>query len=407
MFQVPEKRVDAFAPLLLLGITVPEIAILGAAAILVYAGITFATDADARKGAQSFWATESARVGANVQTLGAAIGGFAQDVGSNFVRVSNSAWDMVRGYGAEQVTADMTAYTPPLIYDEPNGTVLLNDGSMVSIVTGIFDVDGAADVTFQFGTDTVVAAIGSYLYGGVRFDTNLGWMHYNGIALTTTTNGYPHFAMLGGMTELSTVMLKCVMLGTSIKVFFYGDLQGGAVSYDWYELGHAVNTVSIGADTQSINATAYPQAITNNYTEIQNITTGERSVSATQSLAGVRADALAAATTDAMGLTLPATMTAPLDWDHFKGLTLPQAIATKFPFSIPWDIKNAIEKLATPLIVPVFRIPFHIESIHYDEDVVIDFEQFSGLATLSRYMILFLFMLFIVYETKNLIGGSG
>lgn len=390
-------KADAFVLAL-----VPAIAIVGVAALLVYAGICFTSDDDARKASQDFWAGEINRVGANSQILLDEIGGFAQDVGSNFVRVSESAWDMVRGYGAEQVTADMTEYSPPVVYDEATDTILNGDGSLVSNLTG---TSLWAPLTFQFGTDTVVANL-TETYGNSRWQAYTSSVTYNGVTISSAPNPSLPFFTLANNAWANTVF-KCVMLGTSIKVYYWGDMYGGEVSYAWVELGHATNTISVGAVVEPINATAYPQAITNNYTEIQNITTGERSIPIEQSLAGVNADALAVATTEAMGLTLPDTMTAPLDWEKFKGLSLPQVITTKFPFSIPWDLMRGVGILSAPSEVPVFTIPFVIERFGIDESLTIDMSQFEILAKLCRFFILALFMFMIIFATKSLIGGNG
>jgi hypothetical protein len=86
-------------------------------------------------------------------------------------------------------------------------------------------------------------------------------------------------------------------------------------------------------------------------------------------------------------------------------LTLPEVIfKDKFPFCLPWDLYIAFSNLAVPPEPPKWTIPFKIQSINFSQDVEIDFSQFSTLASILRWGLSVLFLIWLILLTRQIIG---
>ncbi|CAB1247948.1 conserved membrane protein of unknown function [Ruminococcaceae bacterium BL-6] len=84
-------------------------------------------------------------------------------------------------------------------------------------------------------------------------------------------------------------------------------------------------------------------------------------------------------------------------------LTIPQIITRKFPFSIPWDLYNAVHILVAPPAAPKWDIGFHFDRLGIHETTTIDLSQFDTLATIIRWGIAFLFLISLIILTSHLI----
>lgn len=85
-----------------------------------------------------------------------------------------------------------------------------------------------------------------------------------------------------------------------------------------------------------------------------------------------------------------------LDFNPF--LNIP--IKEKFPFSLPWDIKNSINTLAADKKVPVWELPL------LDEEIVIDFNDFEDWAMITRSFLSIIYVVFLIILTRRFISGS-
>jgi len=94
-----------------------------------------------------------------------------------------------------------------------------------------------------------------------------------------------------------------------------------------------------------------------------------------------------------------------LDLPYVEEFELPATIINKFPFSIPWDLKRAVDMMQATAVVPVFEIPFVIPSINFEESITIDLNQFEYLAKIVRWFTLAIFMLGLIMATRGLIKG--
>lgn len=83
-------------------------------------------------------------------------------------------------------------------------------------------------------------------------------------------------------------------------------------------------------------------------------------------------------------------------------LSLPQLIITKFPFCIPFDLAHMIGLLAADPVEPVFRIPIKARGF-IDEEIVLDFSQFSDLIAIIRWGEYIVFVGGLALVTRNYI----
>lgn len=88
---------------------------------------------------------------------------------------------------------------------------------------------------------------------------------------------------------------------------------------------------------------------------------------------------------------------------------LGEALTSRFPFSIPWDIAKAIRLLAAPEKAPYFEVDF-LEPLADDVGgwqgstaIVLDFSQYAILGQLSRWTSTIGFCLALASGTKRLI----
>jgi len=72
----------------------------------------------------------------------------------------------------------------------------------------------------------------------------------------------------------------------------------------------------------------------------------------------------------------------------------------RFPFSLPWDLKNSFSLLVAPPVPPRFEIPF------ITENIVIDLAQFEVWAKISRTFSSILFVGGLILSTRKFIGGA-
>jgi len=93
------------------------------------------------------------------------------------------------------------------------------------------------------------------------------------------------------------------------------------------------------------------------------------------------------------------------DFPQVERFKMPTGITSKFPFSIPWDLRNAVLMMQQDAVIPVFTIPFVIDSINFDDEIVIDLTQFELLAKITRWFVLAIFIIGLILVTRQLIKG--
>jgi len=96
--------------------------------------------------------------------------------------------------------------------------------------------------------------------------------------------------------------------------------------------------------------------------------------------------------------TLPKPATLP-------DLALPEIIfKEKFPFCLPWDLYIAFSNLVAPAQPPKWEVPFKIQSLHFTQNVSVDFSQFSTLAAIMRWGLSLIFVIWLILLTRKIIG---
>lgn len=91
--------------------------------------------------------------------------------------------------------------------------------------------------------------------------------------------------------------------------------------------------------------------------------------------------------------------------DDFS-VPLVQGLQGKFPFSIPWDLKNMLKGLRAVRRAPNFNFSLYIRPINYTWNVALDFSQFDSVATIFRNCILILFVLGLAKFSYDHFFGS-
>lgn len=94
-----------------------------------------------------------------------------------------------------------------------------------------------------------------------------------------------------------------------------------------------------------------------------------------------------------------------IEWPETQEWEVPSMVTTRFPFSIPWDLARAYEMMVEDPVVPVFELPFVIESLNIDMSMTIDLAMFEPLARICRWFFMALFMLGLILSTRSLIKG--
>lgn len=87
--------------------------------------------------------------------------------------------------------------------------------------------------------------------------------------------------------------------------------------------------------------------------------------------------------------------------DKFKLPAL--TITKKFPFCIPFDILRAVKVLSVPRVTPKVALPFKVDSLGLNSEIVIDLKDFEGLASISRWFLSIIFLIGLIMVTRSLI----
>jgi len=90
---------------------------------------------------------------------------------------------------------------------------------------------------------------------------------------------------------------------------------------------------------------------------------------------------------------------------ELESMKLPALVMTRFPFCIPFDLARAFSNLVAPPVVPSWDIPFVMDRYGFNETIHISFEEFSVLATITRWGFSVVFLIGLILVTRNLIRG--
>lgn len=110
--------------------------------------------------------------------------------------------------------------------------------------------------------------------------------------------------------------------------------------------------------------------------------------------------------TDTVAQSVTATVanTATAEWSK-ENWSVPEIIFTKFPFCLPWDLKNAISLLVASPIPPKWTFSFPSNIFIGGGEITVDLAQFEPWAKVSRWAMMIIFNLGLIYATRRLIGA--
>ena len=91
-----------------------------------------------------------------------------------------------------------------------------------------------------------------------------------------------------------------------------------------------------------------------------------------------------------------------VNWPSASDLSLPQLIASKFPFCLPFDVIRLVSLLDAEPKAPVFKLPLKYSNV-MDEEIVLDVSQWDDVIKVVRWGELIVFVAALIYVTRNYI----
>lgn len=88
------------------------------------------------------------------------------------------------------------------------------------------------------------------------------------------------------------------------------------------------------------------------------------------------------------------------------GIPLISNLKNRFPFSIPWDIKNLFQSMQAERVAPHFHWSLYFPIIEYVWEVDIDFSMYNDQALIFRNCFLVLFVIGLAVFAYNHYFGN-
>jgi len=155
----------------------------------------------------------------------------------------------------------------------------------------------------------------------------------------------------------------------------------------------AANAMAIGDDATAVGAATYAGAIAAGATA---------AVAAAAQAAAVSSYASASAASNAAASSIDLTVPANVTWDFSPLMNLP--IASKFPFSIPWDIQSIISPFNKTSAIPQWTINLPDPPFLGAVPFTIDFSPFEPWARIIRFFMFVFFVIGMISFTRQWIG---
>lgn len=291
------------------------------------------------------------------------------------------------------------------IYSETSSYVTLIDGSRFYLCTGY--IESARRFT-QAGTPINVADIPITFSSGFFIDlngSNLCYFSpkreiiYSHGAFFDDSNRWPIYVGVVGSTVyfmqpfLSTAGLRCSLSTSRFDI-------GGIVSFNELLSIDRAPSMSYMPELEADQGIALDVGAAGTMDETTVIT-------------GVLDNVLAGELAPTMEAVKEGTENPPVEEvPDVENLGLPalgEALTSRFPFSIPWDIAKAIRLLAAPEKAPYFEVDFlapladNVGGWQGSTAIVLDFSQYAIIGQLSRWTSTIGFCLALASGTKRLI----
>ena len=91
------------------------------------------------------------------------------------------------------------------------------------------------------------------------------------------------------------------------------------------------------------------------------------------------------------------------DGDDANKLKLLPLVLSKFPFCLPWDLYHGVNCFFVSAEAPVFDIPLRSQTAGINETIHIDFNNYSTLASVSRWFFSALWVIILIMITRKII----
>ena len=443
---IQKQECYAFVPLIIAGVEIAPEVVAGGLALLAAAGITFSTSQDAKNAFTQMWLQAGENLRNNLSALGTGI-----------VSVSDSLWSSVIGWvngkfypGANAATTGIawitdngisypvtkynsslsagiaalstltwkgTTYTPNMLASNSSYDTwtILTNGS-----------DSNAHIDVKHGTSVTMCVLVSYLTVQI-------YLYY------TNINGNLTRSAFNSLSGAWTTDIQNFYNGTTSTTYNYtGESILNTINYD-YKTASGTRTLSVPTNPDDVlgktssqvqnpvipysgswegtfrkcaSAGDYVFNGTGTYTGVMSVdttgtwkgqwiitTTGQRVWTGTYTAAD------ATTWTGTATEVLPEEITPGTDYPKWK---IPaDTLKNKFPFSIPWDLKNAVTSLVTNPEAPHWTINFPSNVFVGGGSFTIDFTQFETWAKIIRWGIMIIFNVFLILATRKIIGAGG
>lgn len=435
-FYVQYQEVQAFAFVL-----APE-AVMLIATLFVAAGIYFASDTDAQNAAYYAWmqAADLTRT-----AIDSAVAGISRGVAT----ISDDIWTWVKGYfntytptGQTQKLINIWSNYPASPYSletYPYQLIYTYSGSQRLILSNHLFYNYSAGVIYSLGSGTIAKRYNydsinniwvfyqdgiestPYYYttidqsaNDVYADSSLSSIYFNKTTNNTDQINYNNTALLNDTYDFKTVSgTRQISIPATLT-----DLQGKTATQVQNPVIKTPPPASTsyyqnswtGTFASNIPSGDYVFTGSGTYTGALGLTTaGEWVGDWTAAQTGQNVWTGTYTATDATTWTGTATENLPTtgQWDKTKWKVPADIIKNKFPFSIPWDLKNAVTSLLVTPQAPNWTINFPSNVFVGGGQIVIDFQQFEPWAKIIRWGVLITFNIFLILATRKIIGAGG
>ncbi len=393
---VQYQEAYAFAPALVLaGYAVPEaVTIVGT--LLCAAGLTWAGQTAIDATSDWFYANCTPAIKQGIaDMIGTASNGIAQ--------VSDEVWNYARDWvQAHYAVGENTITTH--YYDATLQTTVGSD-----IYTNYLPANYAVPYTefpvvlpstFTVGLDTYEIVVSDYIGTNKRISLKKNGVNHSSAMTITVNTAVSWGVYLDATNDYGTTHFRLRVRSAGYNRTAWDDID----TY-WPSLGND----TIGMETVPGTAISTPvtgaDVLSNPMWDIKK-ETGERTIGYPTTL-----DDLVGKTYDDVDNpagTADPPIAEPDNTFKYPSFKVPaDIIKNKFPFSIPWDLKNAITSLTATPKAPKWTINFDSRYFAGGGQIEIDFAQFEAWAKIVRWGVLIIFNITLILITRKIIGAGG
>lgn len=392
-------------------VVVAEVLIPAITSILICAGITMQNSDSVRRSANAFWGQAS-------QSIRDAISdAYTTYQTSGLLGVTNDVWNAIRAYVTGNYSVGSgTAYVPfysSVGYQE-GVDYLAIAGFMISGYDHSSPHESIPSLTKDYFR--IVSPNGDYIYTS-----------HTSSQYQTYSDGYytPHLcydALQGGRV---IIHYKCVSDGSYISgssIIATGIGVSGEVSEDlpveYVGSTHIVDTewdIAVEGVREIVPADSVDGAVG---LTVEDILSQSQSGSGTGEYSGVLSgiSSIVSAISSAVSNTWTAVSsiaTSIATFFDFSGeidfqplRVVGTTFTTKFPFSLPWDLKNSFVSLSSSGFNPVIGQVIHTGGVIGDIDFHVDLSMWQSVVDVVRKLELLIFDIGLIFYTRRLLGGA-